>query len=191
MRDSSLDAPGAYPILDTNGHKITPTDHEHNFGFSFGGPVFVPKMYNGRNKTFFHVDFEWYRLNVGSTQLGTVPTEAMRNGDFSNDFFFNTLPNGQVVSQQIPIYVPQAWANNPSLIPPGCSLGAHGYVPGQQFPGNTIDPSCFSPISQKIMTRIPHANNPRTPNPDQNNIFTEVSSFPHANSSPVSRWITI
>lgn len=85
MRNSSLDAPGAYPNLDANGHKITPTDHEHNFGFSLGGPVFVPKLYNGRNKTFFHIDFEWYRLNVGSTQLGTVPTDVMRNGDFSDD----------------------------------------------------------------------------------------------------------
>lgn len=177
MRNSSFDAPGAYPTLDANGNKITPTDHEHNFGFSLGGPVFIPRMYNGKNKTFFHVDFEWYRLNQGSTQLGTVPTDAMRNGDFSNDFFFTTLPNGQVVPQQIPIYVPQAWANNPSLVPPGCALAAHGYVPGQQFPGNKIDPSCFSPNSQEILALIPHANNPRTPNPNQNNIFPAVSSF--------------
>jgi hypothetical protein len=184
MRNSSLDAPGAYPNLDANGNKITPVDHEHNFGFSLGGPVFIPKMYSGRNKTFFHIDFEWYRLNVGSTQLGTVPTDAMRTGDFSNDFFFNTLPDGQVVPQQIPIYVPQAWANDPSLIPPGCSLGAHGYIPGQQFPGNRIDPSCFSPISQAILALIPHANNPRTPNPNQNNAFTAVSSFPTREFEP-------
>lgn len=183
LRDSSLDAPGAYPILDTNGHKITPADHEHNFGFSLGGPVLLPKIYSGRNKTFFHADVEWYRLNVGTTQLGTVPTDAMRNGDFSNYFFFNTLPDGQVVPQQIPIYVPQAWAN-PSLVPPGCSPGAHGYVPGQQFPGNQIDPSCFSPISQKLLTLIPHANNPRTSNPNQNNKFTEVSSFPTREVEP-------
>jgi hypothetical protein len=184
MRNSSLDAPGAYPSLDANGHKITPADHEHNFGFSLGGPVLIPEIYSRRNRTFFHVDFEWYRLNLGSTELGTVPTDAMRNGDFSTDFFFNTLPNGQVVPQQIPIYVPQAWANNPSLIPPGCSLGAHGYVPGQQFPANRIDPSCFSPISEKIMALIPNANNPRTPNPNQNNIFTEVSSFPTREFEP-------
>ena len=184
MRNSSFDAPGAYPTLDANGNKITPTDHEHNFGFSLGGPVFIPRVYNGKNKTFFHLDFEWYRLNQGSTLLGTVPTDAMRNGDFSNDFFFATLPNGQVVPQQIPIYVPQAWANNPSFIPPGCDLAAHGYVPGQQFPGNKIDPSCFSPISRHILALIPHANNPRTPNPNQNNIFPGVSSFPTREFEP-------
>jgi hypothetical protein len=184
MRNSSFDAPGAYPNLDANGNKITPADHEHNFGFSLGGPVFIPRVYNGKNKTFFHIDFEWYRLNQGTTQLGTVPTDAMRNGDFSNDFFFNTLPTGQVVPQQIQIYVPQAWANNASLIPPGCSLAAHGYVPGQQFPGNKIDPSCFSPISQQILALIPHANNPRTPNANQNNIFTGVSSFPTREFEP-------
>jgi hypothetical protein len=141
-------------------------------------------VYNGKNKTFFHLDFEWYRLNVGTTQLGTVPTDAMRNGDFSDNFFFATLPNGQAVPQQIPIYVPQAWANNPSLIPPGCDLAAHGYVPGQQFPGNRIDPSCFSPISQQILALIPHPNNPRTPNPNQNNIFPAVSSFPTREFEP-------
>ena len=184
MRNGSFDAPGAYPTLVANGNKITPTDHEHNFGFSLGGPVFIPKVYNGKNKTFFHLDVEWYRLNQGSTQLGTVPTDAMRHGDFSNDFFFTTLPNGQVVPQQIPIYVPQAWANNPSFIPPGCDLAAHGYVPGQQFPGNKIDPGCFSPISRHILALIPHANNPRTPNPNQNNIFPAVSSFPTREFEP-------
>ena len=184
MRNSYFDAPGAYPNLDANGDKITPVDHEHNFGFSLGGPVLIPKMYNGINKTFFHIDFEWYRLNIGSTQLGTVPTDAMRKGDFSNDFFFNSLPSGQVVPQQIPIYVPLAWASNPSLIPPGCNLAAHGYVPGQQFPGNKIDPGCLSPISQSILAFIPHANNPRTPNPNQNNIFTGISSFPTREFKP-------
>jgi hypothetical protein len=184
MRNSSFDAPGAYPTLDANGNKITPTDHEHNFGFSLGGPVFIPRLYNGKDRTFFNVDFEWYRLNQGATQLGTVPTDAMRNGDFSNDFFFTTLPNGQIGPQQIPIYVPQAWANNPSLIPPGCDLAAHGYVPGQQFPGNKIDPSCFSQISRQILALIPHANNPRTPNPNQNNIFPGVSSFPTREFKP-------
>ncbi|HLY43581.1 MAG TPA: hypothetical protein VKR52_20375 [Terracidiphilus sp.] len=183
MRNSSLDAPGAYPILDANGHKVTPADREHNFGFSFGGPVLIPAIYNGRNRTFFHADLEWYRLNIGTTQLGTVPTDAMRNGDFSNDFFFNTLPNGEVVPQQIPIYVPQAWAN-PAMIPPTCNPGAHGYVPGQQFPGNVIDPSCFSPISQKLLALIPRANNPRTPNPNQDNAFTAVSSFPTREVEP-------
>src|ERR1700757_1215155 len=72
----------------------------------------------------------------------------------------------------------------PSLIPPGCSLETHGYVPGQQFPGNRIDPSCFSPISQKLLELIPHANNPRTPNPNQNNNFTGVSSFPTREFEP-------
>ena len=184
MRNSYFDAPGAYPNLDANGDKITPVDHEHNFGFSLGGPVVIPKRYNGKNKTFFHIDFEWYRLNIGSTQLGTVPTDAMRNGDFSNDFFFNTLPGGQVVPQLIPIYVPLAWASKPSLIPPGCDLTAHGYVPGQQFPGNRIEPGCLSLISESILKFIPHANNPRTPNPNQNNIFTGISSFPTREFKP-------
>src|SRR5215467_2256722 len=60
-----------------------PVDKEHNFGFSVGGPVWMPKVYNGKNRTFFHVSAEWYRLNQGDTGTGTVPTPAMKQGDFS------------------------------------------------------------------------------------------------------------
>lgn len=57
----------------------------HNLGGSIGGPLYIPKVYDGRNKTFFFVSYESYR---GSSSTGlyndTVPTEAWRNGNFSD-----------------------------------------------------------------------------------------------------------
>ncbi len=55
----------------------------NEFGGSFGGPVRLPKLYNGANRTFFFVSYEGYRLRQGSTASTTVPTMAMRDGDFS------------------------------------------------------------------------------------------------------------
>ena len=53
-------------------------------GFDVGGPVFVPKHYNTeRNKLFFFVAEEWIKRRYDSTNTGTVPSLAMRNGDFS------------------------------------------------------------------------------------------------------------
>jgi len=55
----------------------------NEFGVSFGGPVYIPKVYNGKNKTFFFVSYEALRTRSASTSSTTVQTDAMRNGDYS------------------------------------------------------------------------------------------------------------
>jgi hypothetical protein len=55
----------------------------NEFGGSFGGPVYIPKAYNGRNKTFFFSSYEGYQLRQSNTRNTAVPTAAMRQGDFS------------------------------------------------------------------------------------------------------------
>lgn len=57
----------------------------HNIGASLGGPLYIPKVYDGRNKTFFFISYEAY-LGSGSVGLynDTVPTQAWRNGNFSD-----------------------------------------------------------------------------------------------------------
>jgi hypothetical protein len=54
----------------------------NEFGLSLGGPVWLPKVYNGRNRTFFFFAYEGYQLRQASTRNIAVPTQAMRNGDF-------------------------------------------------------------------------------------------------------------
>ena len=55
----------------------------NNFGIYMGGPVVIPKVYNGHNKTFFFGSYEVLRLPKSQTAVESVPTEAIRNGDLS------------------------------------------------------------------------------------------------------------
>jgi hypothetical protein len=55
----------------------------NQFGGDIGGPLSIPHLYNGRDKTFFFVDYEAQRLRQGLVESGTVPTNAQRAGDFS------------------------------------------------------------------------------------------------------------
>ena len=63
---------------------IRPRARRHDYGFTFGGPVVIPKVYNGKDKTFFFFNFEQFRetQNINNIYI-TVPTQAYRNGDFS------------------------------------------------------------------------------------------------------------
>lgn len=55
----------------------------NDFGAYLGGPVIIPKLYNGRNRTFFFGSYEVLRLPKSLTSILSVPTQAMRNGDLS------------------------------------------------------------------------------------------------------------
>ncbi len=76
IRNNFFDAKGAY-------NPTVPIDKENNYGFSVGGPVIIPKLYNGKNRTFFYLAMEWYRENLTSTGFFSLPTVAEKNGDFS------------------------------------------------------------------------------------------------------------
>src|SRR6202012_3190319 len=65
-------------------------DRQNDYGFSVGGPVWIPKVYNGRNKTFFFVNLERYGNNQTSISSGTVPTAAYRQGDFGCALYATT-----------------------------------------------------------------------------------------------------
>ena len=56
---------------------------QNQYGVALGGPVIIPKVYNGRDKTFWFFNWEGYRQRQGRTQISTTPIVAQRNGDFS------------------------------------------------------------------------------------------------------------
>ncbi|HEY1803412.1 MAG TPA: carboxypeptidase regulatory-like domain-containing protein, partial [Terracidiphilus sp.] len=60
-----------------------PIDTQNDFGAIVSGPVYIPKLYNGHNKTFFMFNYEGFRYNTGGNSLNSAPTQAMLNGDFS------------------------------------------------------------------------------------------------------------
>jgi Carboxypeptidase regulatory-like domain/TonB dependent receptor len=80
-----------FNAADTFSHVVT-EDKLNNFGIYMGGPVIFPKLYNGKNKTFFFGSFEVLRLPRTETFVNSVPTQAMRNGDLSA--YLNTSLGG-------------------------------------------------------------------------------------------------
>jgi hypothetical protein len=84
----------------------TPQFTQNQFGFNLGGPVFIPRLYNGiERKTFFFFSYDGFRNRTGSSVTLTVPTTAMRQGIFSTPIYdpaTTTLVNGSYVRQLFP-----------------------------------------------------------------------------------------
>ena len=152
--------------LTIEGRKCGPgtvlfNEKDTEYGFTVGGPVVVPNVYDGRNKTFFHFAFSQFKFRGASrTSLLTVPTEAFRNGDFSS------LVDG--AGNQIPIFDPV------------CDRGlatehfCTGTEPRAQFPGNIIPSNLISPLSQQLIPLIPSG----TSSANVDNLLTGVPSLP-------------
>jgi hypothetical protein len=72
------------PFSATGTPRARPISRKHDYGFTVGGPVVLPKLYNGRNRTFFFFNLEKFRVKTRSAAtLATLPTAAYRRGDFS------------------------------------------------------------------------------------------------------------
>lgn len=100
---------GAYEYLENNALDSrcffctsVAKNQQHEFGFTIGGPVYIPKVYNGRNKTFFFFNLEWFRYNysVGGN-VYTVPDASMREGNFT-EFLGAQLPGTDALGN--PVY---------------------------------------------------------------------------------------
>jgi hypothetical protein len=82
-RNSFFDSVGFFNGPAFGGVNTPPPDHENNYGFDIAGPIRIPHVYDGRNKTFGHYSQEWYKQNNENTNPSTVPTVAEKAGDFS------------------------------------------------------------------------------------------------------------
>ncbi len=108
-----------------------PSFRLNQFGGSLGGPIVLPRIYNGTNRTFFFLDYEGFRNTTQTFILGTIPTLRMRNGDFS---------------ETATIYDPLTTRANPAV--------AGGFL-RDPFPNNFIPVSRRDPISVKIINAYP------------------------------------
>ena len=98
-RNSSFDSVGFFNGPAWVKRNKPPTDHENNYGFTIAGPVRIPHLYDGRDRTFFHYSQEWYKQNRQNTNLATVPTALQKTGNFTD---YVDPGTGKV----IPIYDP-------------------------------------------------------------------------------------
>lgn len=130
----------------------TPPFTQNQFGADIGGPIYIPHLYNGRNKTFFFFDYEGFWLRQGQTFVTTVPTPPQRTGDFSSTY----VPGGALDA----IYDPNTSTSEP---------GNSGQYVRQQFPNNAVPSSRFSPASVQLMKLFPLPNAPGTAITSTNN----------------------
>src|SRR5262245_18977586 len=109
---------------------------QHDFGGSFGGPVWIPKLYKGTDKTFFFTSLEYFRNRVGaSSGTFSVPTPEMFTGDFSK--WVDT--SGKL----IPIYDPAS-----TRVVNGVTVRDQISCNGQL---NVICPNRISPLAKAIL----------------------------------------
>jgi len=86
LRNSATNARNPFTSIDANGNLIPDRVlHFNNFGGTFGGPLVLPKIYNGKNRTFFFFSFDHQILHLAGSQVFSVPTARVRQGDFSED----------------------------------------------------------------------------------------------------------
>jgi len=81
FRNTDLDANIFFKPTPTSP---VPAYHQNQFGATIGGPVYIPKVYNGRDRTFFFVDYQGDRLVTPAPATSTVPTANMINSHFTN-----------------------------------------------------------------------------------------------------------
>jgi hypothetical protein len=156
LENEDLDA--GQPFNYTNGRKTTPVQRQLDFGGSLGGPVVVPHLYNGRNKTFFFFAYEEYHntqtLNQGTI---TVPTTAYRNGDLSSLLLGPILDsNHNPVLDCLGRPMINGTVYNPATTRAvTCTDGSTATV-RDPFPNNFIGaPSTWDPVAQKVLPYIP------------------------------------
>ncbi len=110
----------------------------NQFGASVGGPVYLPKVYDGRNRTFFFANYEGMRERQGNTVSRTSPTAAMLTGDFSaiTNTIYDPLTTSGGVRQPFPgnripsdRLSPQAAYFNPYLTTAAVPGGIFGFSP--------------------------------------------------------------
>jgi hypothetical protein len=143
--------------------KYNPVQRQLDFGGSLGGPVVIPRLYNGHNKTFFFFAYEEYHnaqtLNQGTV---TVPTLAYRNGDLSSLLLGPiVVPAGNpgagspVLDCLGRVMINGAVYNPATTRTATCTDGSTAVV-RDPFPNNFIGaPSTWDPVAQAVLPFIP------------------------------------
>jgi len=126
-----------------------------NWGYGVGGPVYIPKIYDGRNKSFWFTNFEQDRVrDFRSTSFIQLPIPAFKQGDFSRLFdpnFTGRPQSGSAIGTDAlgrPIRYGQ-------IYDPRSTRSEAGTVIRDPFPGNIIPQNRFDPVAAKILQVAP------------------------------------
>ena len=130
--------PATGPITEQKRQQAAPGWLHQRWGTTATGPIRLPKLYDGKNRSFWTFGYEGLKINRQPTFFGTVPTEPQRRGDFSSLLS---------VGRQFQIYDPLTITPAPG-----------GRFSRQLLPNNIIPPSRISPIASAILKYYPAPN---------------------------------
>ncbi|HEX3987206.1 MAG TPA: carboxypeptidase-like regulatory domain-containing protein [Acidobacteriaceae bacterium] len=135
------------------GTYATPIDRKNDYGGTLGGPVWIPKVYNGRDKLLFFFSWEQINYNRGATTTATVPTTQELGGDFSNPAILNkNNVLGTNPCDGTPIYQGQ-------IFDPSTTKVVNGTECRTAFPGNIIPQGSMSQAATKLLSYFPAPTN--------------------------------
>jgi hypothetical protein len=152
---------------DPNSGHIKNDIRRNDYGFTVGGPVRIPKVYNGKDRTFFFFNFEQFRqTTITNNGIATVPIPAYQTGNFAQAEAFGPGP----VPGLNPISGPNV------IYDPASRHVVNGQPVETPFPGNAIPISRLDPVALYLQTFFPQPNLPGTLN---NYAIPSYSNFLH------------
>jgi hypothetical protein len=166
FRNDIMDARNAFVVVPDDSGKLKGVLRYNQFGGTLGGPVRIPGVYDGRNRTFFYGGHEEWIYSNAAIMRATLPTASEKAGDFSN-----TRDSRGTL---IPVYDAWSTQTNP---------GGSGYV-RTPFPGNTIPVNRFDPVAVNILKLIPLPNVPAA------DPFTTTNNWLYMGASPTEQGST-
>lgn len=171
-------------VAEVNCAYKKPQDSKYDYGGTFSGPVRIPHIYNGKDRTFFLFAYEKYQLHLGQVTVSTVPTAAERGGDFS-DVLGGPVPGGTTVAGiAYPVLVNpctgQPVLYNQVFDPATGVQHSPGVFCRTPFAGNQIPTSQFSSAAQKLFTGLPLPNQA----PRSTDVFGYTGNYSYSAVAP-------
>lgn len=154
LRNNHLDANNYFNNLEGLAR---PQFKRNQFGFTAGGPVYIPHFYKQREKTFIFGTYEGLRQQTPTTLIATVPTALQRQGNFSQTF----NQNGTLAT----------------IYNPFTTQFVNGQYVRTPFPNNVIPSSLLNPVAMNLLNYYPEPNSPGNPLTGANN-FAGTAGLP-------------
>ena len=167
--------PGNADVIAANQRSI---DKKNDYGGSVGGPIVIPHIYNGRNRTFGFFNFEQFRQNQSGVAVSTIPTAAVHAGDFSAGLT-TTQDGTNIDCAGNPAFVGEIFdpATSSTVFNPALKATVPCRLP---FAGNMIPAGRFSTVAQKALSYYPLPNT-GTPGQTTNN-YSYSTTYPVLNT---------
>jgi hypothetical protein len=169
LANDKLNARGFFPVARTK-------QRSNAYGFTISGPVYIPKVYNGRNKTFFFLNIDWLKFRSGVLPGfgNTTPIDAFKQGDFSQ-----LLTGRQLGTDAMgrPILEGQ-------IFDPGTTRQVNGIPVRDPFPGNRIPVN--HPLRSSVAARIV----PLMVRPDRPGLTFNVAGNPAGDQTWIANFRT-